>query len=655
MEDEGEEDGSVYGDVDVDDDSMSEDSASSHPDDGDGEGSDVTEHELHETNGHGAGQAPKDGRGGASSTRVKKRTKNLFESKVSETEAMLNGLKLTEEGEKLEELDFENMKEDAEPAAAAPSSRQENNKSSKRETFTERKRRENEQYVKEREENPAFVPTRGGFFLHDKRTNSPSNGHRNSNKAKSKPHGLIVDSNAPRYALPKAHGRCFYCRITDRSSRRSTQKSDVTDGPWRHDLHETVARKSPSSYPPQHPNPTVVTAPRPVPTAPRSTPPNRSFSSTVLIGNVPVVVSLPGMKAPIPFATVPKKQHTRLPQHRPPLRRDKPVRISLPGQPPRYIFPSVERSFIFIPRAMRPNQQYRGRGRGGFYGARRSSVYGGSVYTPSLPMSRRSSFGRPVAGSDICSPAASIISRATMVPGEGGKPIVRLPPNMQPPSSFIPALPSTYVPPQPAQFPANKPHQPIPMHQPRPQKTVSVADIESPMTFPPLHPQEHAFHQQMPPPANGQGFVPVHPPQASATPLSQIPEQAIHAAPFQPVPYPQQPGYYPATGYPPGPAAYPMTSAEYPVYNTSAPVFVPQGQGQGQQMQYPMSGPAGEQGSQTGTVAHESNGTVYFYDTSQYSNAPYPAPSQGGVVGMGGMMTPPGPTYYYPPQPNYYG
>ena len=444
---------------------------------------------------------------------------------------------------------------------------------------------------------------------------------------------------------------CVECPVSNKLFRRSTQKADVTDGPWRHDLHESVARKTPPPYLP-YPNPSVVQAPRPVPTAPRSSPPNRSFSTTVLVGNVPVVVHLPGMESPVSFAGVPKKQHTRLPQHRPPLRRDKPVRISLPGQHPRYIFPSVERSFIFIPRAMRPNQQYRGRGRGGFYGTRRSSVYGGSVYTPSLPMSRRSSFGRPVAGSGIGSPAASIISRTAMVPGEGGKPIVRLPPNVQPPptnmppATFVPG-PPVYGPPQPAQFPENRQGPPITMHQPRPQKTVSLAGIEPPMAYPQPHPQDQPFHQQMPPQPDNQGFVRSHPPQATATPLSGIPERAIHAVPFQPVAYPQPPAYYTASGYPPGPVVYPMAPAEYPMYNTTGPMQVPQGQ----PMSYPMPAPGTEQPTESGTVAHESNGTVYYFDASQFDNGQYPSAQYGappgGAVGMGEAIAPPPVPYYY--------
>jgi hypothetical protein len=403
----------------------------------------------------------------------------------------------------------------------------------------------------------------------------------------------------------------------------------------------------------------------------------------------------------IPYSAVPKKQHTRLPQHRPPLRRDKPVRISLPGQAPRYIFPAVERSFIFIPRAQRPNQQafQRGRGRGGFYGSRRTSAYGGSAYSPSVAMSRRSSFGRAASREGVHSPAGSVLSRQVMPGAEGGKPVVRLPPSVRPPAITGPApfpppnaSPNTmfvpynhpqqlpYPPPQDPAYRENRPA-PIPMHQPRPQKTVSVADIESPagLSFnPPQQQQEQPFHQQVPAPANGHGYVqgsqpfphsrhPSHQSQVSGTPLSQIPERAIYAQPFQPYPFQQPSGFYPPN-QPPGAVFYPMGNPEYQNYNAptgpvvSGPGYAPPGP---QQAPYAMPAPASAPSTdQSGTVAHESNGMVYYYDSSQlyagnpaYSSSSMPVapPPPGGVVGMGGMMTPPGSGYYYPqPQGVYY-
>ena len=197
------------------------------------------------------------------------------------------------------------------------------------------------------------------------------------------------------------------------------------------------------------------------------------------------------------------------------------------------------------------------------------------------------------------------------------------------------------------------------MHQPRPQKTVSVADIETPATFafnPPQPQQEQPFHHQVPVPANGAVYPPDvagHLPPHTQTPLSHIPERAIHAQPFQPYDQPQPQAFYPPA-YGPGNAYYPVTGAEFTPYNAVAP-FPPTGQ----QVPY-MPGPpmpTTEQPSQSGTVAHEAGGTVYFYDASQMYPNPYTAPAPpgpGGVVGMGGMMTPPSSGYYYPQQPAYY-
>ncbi|KAI2786705.1 hypothetical protein POX_g09093 [Penicillium oxalicum] len=653
-DDEGEDESSHIGEV--EDDSLSEASVDSHQEDDDADG-DVseTDDEPQATvvaddlkNGKANGGEPNQGRKQAS---VPMRKPGL-KTTVSDTEAMLNDMKVSDDSDAVH---FDQMAEQRDlqtgRTPSAPPSEP------KRETLAAKKRREHEKYAKEREQNPAFVPTRGSFFLHDKRTSEAgSNNHRPSTKGKSRPVGLIVDGN---------------------SRKNSTAKPDASEGQWTHDLHETVAGDNPPSKQLSAALGSNTTASH-VPTAPRSEPPNRSFSSTTLIGNVPVVVFLPGMAQPKPFPAMPKKQHTRLPEHRPPLRRDKPVRISLPDQPPRYIFPSIERSFIFIPRAFRPNQQsYRGRGRGGgFYPGRRSSYY--NTYTPSvLSASRRSSLGMSVSQDGFPSPAGSVYSRLAMVAPDASKPVVRLPPSSRPPVAMPPTgpgvgLPAGPLPPVQFTHPAYRESRPapIPMHQPRPQKTVSVADIESPASFPfnpPQPQQEQPFHHQVPlamagPAPEHMSHGPSN--QPSKTPLSQIPERAIHAQPFQPYGY-QAPGFYP--GYPSGPMYYPGSGVEYPSYNgpmgpgVSMPGFPPGPQ----PMPYMVPAPPAEQTSQPGTVAHESGGTVYFYDANQmYSGASYGSHGQGqaagGVVGMGGMMTPPGTTYYYPQPPGaaggvYYG
>lgn len=432
--------------------------------------------------------------------------------------------------------------------------------------------------------------------------------------------------------------------------------------------------------------PSLQTQQNPIAPSAKSQPPNRSFSRTTRIGNVQIRVFLGGMSDPIVFSAVPANQHTRLPHHRPPLRRDKPVRISLPDMPIRYIFPSMERSFIFIPRALRPNQQGFGRirGRGSFGGgysafggpsSRRTSAYAGSAYSPSVALSRRSSLAREVSAEGVVSPAGALGPR---IP-----PVVRLPPaaeqaqlSVQQPPIDTNAAPTVNLP-QPSAYPL--PQKPtfrpaaLTMHHPKPERTLQVADIDSPATLefnPPQQQQQLPFHQQVPPQIADYSTAsiqyphsrhPSHPSQASGgTPLPQIPERAIHAQPFQPYPYQHPQGFYPQQ-FPPPMYYYPPPDQATGAPSAAAPAFIP-----GQPYHYPMPmmpapQPQTEATTQAGMVAHESNGMVYYYDPSQlvagsentnpYAATGYAMPPPGGVIGMGGMMTPP---VYYPPPAGYY-
>lgn len=465
-------------------------------------------------------------------------------------------------------------------------------------------------------------------------------------------------------------------------------------------MHETIVE--PTIRGPRHqPIPSSFYT-GPVLQAPRGPPVNRSLSSTKVLGNVQVRVLLPSMKEPIKFPPIAVKQYTRLPDHRPPLRRDKPVRISLPDNAPRYIFPAQDRSFIFIPRAMRPNQQGfggRSRGRSGMGSisgySRRTSVFGGSIYggtsyPPSVAMSRRSSLAMEVPRDSIISPTGSTMSRPPM-PMDSSRPVVRLPPAVQANSAQVgmngePATADTAATTDGPQAPAYPlPQKPtyrenrtnaIPMHQPRPQKSVSVADIESPATLSFNPPQQHQqpFHQQVPVQMNGNGFDshlnphsrnPSYPSQTSTgTPLSQIPERAIHAQPFQPNSYQQQ-SFYPQQ-YPimPQQQGYYYSQQSYSQgMNGQTPSFHP---GQQQQNGYVQPSQQPPQASQSNDVppnlvAQEVNGMVYYYNAADIpAVASFPAYSQpqsyplqpfGGVVGMGGMMTPSPDGFYVPQQP----
>jgi hypothetical protein len=464
----------------------------------------------------------------------------------------------------------------------------------------------------------------------------------------------------------------------------------IVSTPWAHDRHETVTQAPPVRQPrfsfaddgPPNGNGIIPTCP------PSEDTINRKMSTDKLVAKTNIRVFFPGLKEAIIFPSINIKQYTKLPDHRPPLRRDKPVRISLPELPHRYVFPATDRSFIFIPRALRPNQRLRGKPRsglgsiGGF--SRRTSVFGGSAYagsaySPSIAVSRRSSIAPDMSRDYLASPTGSVVSRPAL-PYDTTRPVVRLPPqNRQ--DQRVPSVseasvvmhvdashPALNERPQPHPLPPKPPFvenrsAPIPMHQPRPQKTVSVASIESPENS-----YHQAFHQQVPVQvSNGLGVDtharhPSYPSQHSTgTPLSQIPERAIHAAPFQPnhqfpqqgyySPYsmmPQQPGYY----YAPPPYASAMAP--------SANSFLPGSQlGQQPPSEAGSTQPTGLNSQNSGLVAQEANGMVYYYEASQlapmasysYSTPPaYPMPN----VGINGMVAPSSEGYYYSTPGVYY-
>jgi len=713
VEDEGDEEGGLDA-GDLDDDSLSEGSILSEEDDA--QESDeistvgvapVASLELSKVNGNG-GKQPKDAKG-KSTNGTTEASKKPLTNGTSDMDMMLNGLKISDQSAITEEVQYDDLREDAEiqqPSPAVVNSTAQMDQP--QELPHERRRREHEEYKKKRDADPAFVPNRGAFFMHDHRHSGPAaNGFRPFGRGRGRGRPGIGGPFAPsKYVAISYH---FRRKILIRHSQMG-QTFEPTDAPWTHDMHEVISEPSPRNFQaPSYSNGSSNIPSRVPVSAPKTAPPNRALSTTKHVGNVQIRVFLSTMDKPIVFPGIPWKQYTRLPDHRPPLRRDKPVRISLPDHPPRYIFPAVDRSFIFIPRAMRPNQQgFGGRGRGrsilgsiGGY-SRRTSVFGGSVYgsaySPSVAMSRRSSLAREVNRENITSPTGSTMSRPQMTM-DPSKPVVRLPPSSQsvqpqqlqsaeiepqngppPASTSIDDLPrpQTYPLPQKPTFRENRPN-PIPMHQPRPQKAVSVADIESPATLSFNPPQQHQqpFHQQVPIQVNGNNYPhdnmlhsrnTSYPSQASTgTPLSQIPERAIHAQPFQPNPYQQQSQNFYSQPYqvmqPPQGYYYPQSFNQPMAPSGGAPPFVPS-QPQQQQTSFQAGQQSDNSGSQQGVanlVAQEVNGMVYYYDATQIpAVATFPAYQQpqsypmqqvGGVVGMGGMMTPSPDGFYYPQAP----
>jgi len=211
------------------------------------------------------------------------------------------------------------------------------------------------------------------------------------------------------------------------------------------------------------------------------------------------------------------------------------------------------------------------------------------------------------------------------------------------------------------------------MQHPRPQKAVSVDNIETPaaLQFNPPQQYQQLFQHQVPTQVNGHSYGQqphVHPHSrntsyqgSTGTPLSQIPERAIHAQPFQPNTYQQQQGFYPQQyQVMPQQQGYYYPQQYNPTMSAQAPAFVsaptqPTSYGQTTQTDIAQQG-------QTNLVAQEVNGMVYYYDPAQipaavaafpsYASPPtYSMQQIGGVSLQHGMMTPSPDGFYYPQAP----
>jgi hypothetical protein len=83
---------------------------------------------------------------------------------ISDTEAMMNGLKISGADSPPPAMDFDAVENEA--SQSAP----ESSKPSKLVAPVEKKRMGRDEYKKKLETDPMFIPTRGNFFMHDERT-----------------------------------------------------------------------------------------------------------------------------------------------------------------------------------------------------------------------------------------------------------------------------------------------------------------------------------------------------------------------------------------------------------------------------------------------------------------------------------------------------
>ena len=181
MDDEGEEEGSVA--AGVEDDSLSEGSAiSDADDDADAEGSDTSDVNTPErrpnapkanTNGHSKAA------NGTVDQAVGPAKKPSGTAAMTDTEAMMNGLNIADDVDAAEGVEFDNMTEQPQLLDPQDDPAQDQKPTRRSETLADRRRQEHEEYKKKRDADPAFVPNRGGFFMHDHRSAAPGqNGFR---------------------------------------------------------------------------------------------------------------------------------------------------------------------------------------------------------------------------------------------------------------------------------------------------------------------------------------------------------------------------------------------------------------------------------------------------------------------------------------------
>ena len=206
MEDDGEEEGSVA--AGGEEDSLSEGSGiSDAEDDADAEGSDGSDtgslapqatSAVAVANGYGG--KPSDP--GPQSTAVS--SKPPLTATMDDTEAMMNGLRFSGEVED-EGTNFEDLGDQTEPLASQDAQALNHAESTTTDSLGERRRREHEDYKKKRDADPAFVPNRGGFFMHDHRSAAPGqNGFRPFGKGRGRGRGVMGPFPSSGYA-PKDH------------------------------------------------------------------------------------------------------------------------------------------------------------------------------------------------------------------------------------------------------------------------------------------------------------------------------------------------------------------------------------------------------------------------------------------------------------------
>jgi len=212
LEDEGDEDGGLAGDL--DDDSLSEGSLMSEDEEAP-EGDDI----VLPTSGVHPAVSKINGNGVIPPNEGEAKTSNGISRKpitngTSDMDLMLNGLKISDQNGPGEGLQYEDLREDTDlevPSPAIVDSTAQMDRP--QELPHERRRREHEEYRKKRDADPAFVPNRGAFFMHDHRHAGPAaNGFRPFGRGRGRGRPGIGGPYAPvKYASSIVTEMSFLC------------------------------------------------------------------------------------------------------------------------------------------------------------------------------------------------------------------------------------------------------------------------------------------------------------------------------------------------------------------------------------------------------------------------------------------------------------
>ena len=114
-----------------------------------------------------------------------------FSSKMTDTEAMMNGLRIADEQNEGEAIAFDEIVQPtSDERPQAPETAE--TSMGKAESLADRRRREHEEYKKKRDEDPTFIPNRGGFFMHDQRSAAVGhNGFRPAGRGRGRGRGTL--------------------------------------------------------------------------------------------------------------------------------------------------------------------------------------------------------------------------------------------------------------------------------------------------------------------------------------------------------------------------------------------------------------------------------------------------------------------------------